>query len=151
VALDAILDTGADSRRPAATATAVLFVAALCVAGWTHSSRAGETASAGIEAGHLVAAADLPEDQTRLETIGVINHLAAWIPYGAGVDTGALAGAEDLATLAADHPDHLLLASSWCGSDVEICVPVTGGGGSRTDHGYRLVTSADALAATLSP
>jgi hypothetical protein len=144
-----LADAAIDARRPRGDNLAVVGVAvatlALMAVGWSSSSVAERSFAAGIPAGRLVGSVELPEDQDRLPTIGVINQFAAWIPLASGADTGRLADRTELARMAGETPRHLVLASTWCPPvDDGLCRPVTGGGGTRADHGYVLLTAAAA-------
>ena len=143
ITMDAGRDRG-DQLAPVAVAAVTLVLMAL---GWSTPSTAGQSIEAGTPAGHIVDDLELPADQQHLPTVGVINQYASWITLATGADTAALADRAELEAMASDSPDHVVLASTWCGADDNgLCVPVTGGRGSRIDHQYLLLTAETALA-----
>jgi hypothetical protein len=109
------------------------------------TSRAGAAFNAGIAAGELAESLELPDGQEHIPTVGVINQFAAWIPLATGADTDGLTGEEELRRMAADTPAHLLMASTWCAADDGLCSAISGGGGTRTDHDYVLLSAQHAL------
>ena len=140
------LDAGRSRGDDLAVLGVALGAVAMMAVGWSTSSTAGQAIDAGIPAGRLVESVELPAGQDRVLTVGVINQFAAWIPLATGADTEGPADRTELERVAAVAPDHLVLASTWCGPDEDgLCAAISGGGGTRVDHDYVLLTADTAL------
>jgi hypothetical protein len=99
-------------RHAAAGALGLLLVAGVVTSSYVQHSEAS-----GAAAGELVTSADLPAGQDALYLLGVVNPPPTWIGYQVGRPPVWLDTPDDVRRVADEHPDDLVLVSTWCPAD----------------------------------
>lgn len=132
---------------------AVLVAAALVVAGLNLSQpdQAGELIVAGAAPVELVTAARFPDGQTTLPYVAEPYRADDWLRYNRLPAGDPLLDADELRTLARDHPDHLVLLLGTCArpDPTGICRPLTFGADPTAETVPPRLETAAALAARL--
>jgi hypothetical protein len=110
-------------RRQAARTTALVLAAAaviIAAVNLVQINEAGDLIAAGLKPLELVQTADglgrFPADQTDLPFVSEPNRADDWLRYNQLPAGNTLASADQLTTLAREHPDHLVLVLGECAS-----------------------------------